>query len=103
MLRRLGLTDITVDYVVVDPLRVPRETFAAIWAAWRDGYADTISANTSISREVFLAQFDDMIATLEDPSGYGGPSRRARAGRSSASIGSIQNGCTRLATASPRS
>jgi SAM-dependent methyltransferase len=71
MLRRLGLTNITVDYVVVDPLRVPRATFAAIWAAWRDGYADAIAANTSISREVFLAQFDDMIATLDDPSGYG--------------------------------
>jgi SAM-dependent methyltransferase len=71
MLRRLALTDITVDYVVVDPLRVPRATFAAIWTAWRDGYADAIAANTSISREVFLAQFDDMIATLDEPSGYG--------------------------------
>jgi SAM-dependent methyltransferase len=71
ILRRLGLDDITIDYVVVDPLRVPRETFAAIWGAWRDGYADTIATNTSISRDVFLAQFDDMIATLRDPSGYG--------------------------------
>jgi SAM-dependent methyltransferase len=71
MLRRLGLTDLTVDYVVVDPLRVPRATFAAIWTAWRDGYADTIAANTSISRDAFIAHFDDMIATIEDPSGYG--------------------------------
>ena len=71
MLRRLGLTDITIDYVVVDPLRVPRATFAAIWGAWRDGYADTIAANTSIARDEFLAQFDDMIATIHDPSGYG--------------------------------
>jgi SAM-dependent methyltransferase len=71
ILCRLGLADITVDYVVVDPLRVPRETFAAIWTAWRDGYADAIAANTTISREVFLAQFDDMIATIRDPSGYG--------------------------------
>ena len=71
ILRRLGLADITVDYVVVDPLRVPRTTFAAIWAAWRDGYADAVSANTSISRGEFVAQFDDMIATLDDPSGYG--------------------------------
>ncbi len=31
ILRRLGLSNISVDYVVVDPLRVPRETFAAIW------------------------------------------------------------------------
>jgi SAM-dependent methyltransferase len=71
ILRRLGLADITVDYVVVDPLRVPRATFAAIWEAWRDGFADTVSAHTSIGRDTFVAQFDDMIATLGDPSGYG--------------------------------
>jgi SAM-dependent methyltransferase len=71
MLHRLGLADISVDYVIVDPLRVPRETFAAIWKAWRDGYADTVSANTSITRQVFLDQFEDMIATIWDPSGYG--------------------------------
>ena len=71
MLCRLGLADITVDYVVVDPLRVPRATFAAIWRAWSDGFADAVSANTSIARDVFLAQFEDMIATIRDPSGYG--------------------------------
>ena len=71
MLRRLGLADITIDYVVVDPLRVPRAIFAAIWGAWRDGYADTIATNTSIARDEFMAQFDDMIATIHDPSGYG--------------------------------
>ena len=38
ILHRLGLTDVTVDYVVVDTLRVPRATFAAIWEAWRDGW-----------------------------------------------------------------
>jgi len=64
-------TDITVDYVVVDPLRVLRATFAAIWGAWRDGFADAVSANTFIAREVFLAQCEDMIATIQDPSGYG--------------------------------
>jgi hypothetical protein len=30
ILRRLGFSDIMIDYVVVDPLRVPRKTFAAI-------------------------------------------------------------------------
>ena len=70
MLRELGLTRITVDYVVVDPLRVPRATFAAIWTAWRDGYAEAISENTSITREQFLAHFDDMIATIGDSNGY---------------------------------
>ena len=34
----LGFSDITLDYVVVDTLRVPRDVFAQIWAAWRDGY-----------------------------------------------------------------
>jgi ubiquinone/menaquinone biosynthesis C-methylase UbiE len=70
ILRRLGLTDITVDYVVVDPLRVPRPTFAAIFAAWRDGYAETVSEHTPIAREQFMAHFDDMIATIEDPDCY---------------------------------
>jgi ubiquinone/menaquinone biosynthesis C-methylase UbiE len=71
VLRRLGLSDITIDYIVVDPLRVPRETFAAIWMAWRDGYADAVAASTAITRERFLAHFNDMIATLHDPDGYG--------------------------------
>jgi SAM-dependent methyltransferase len=71
ILRRLGFTDITVDYVVVDPLRVPRETFAAIWEAWRDGFADAVSANSSIGRQAFVDHFEDMIATIRDPSGYG--------------------------------
>jgi SAM-dependent methyltransferase len=71
ILRRLGFTDITIDYVIVDPLRVPRETFAAIWIAWRDGFADAIAQHTSISREEFNAHFEGMIATIRDPSGYG--------------------------------
>jgi len=70
ILRRLGFSNITIDYIVVDPLRVPRETIAGIWKAWRDGYAGTISTHTSVSRETFLAHFDDMIATIEDPNSY---------------------------------
>ena len=69
-LRRLGLSEIAIDYVVVDPLRVPRETFAAIFAAWRDGYADTVSENAGIPRKMFVAHFDDMIATIQDPGRY---------------------------------
>jgi ubiquinone/menaquinone biosynthesis C-methylase UbiE len=69
--RQLGLTNLTVDYVVVDTLRVPRPTFAAIWEAWRDGYADAVAEHTPVTRERFIAHFDDMIATLRDPDGYG--------------------------------
>jgi SAM-dependent methyltransferase len=71
ILRALGLRDIKVDYVVVDPLRVPRDTFAAIWKAWRDGYADAVSTHTTITRAQFVEHFDDMLATLADPDGYG--------------------------------
>jgi hypothetical protein len=71
ILRRLGFTNITIDYVIVDPLRVPRDTFAAIWVAWRDGFADVIAKHTAITREQFYAHFEDMIATVRDPSGYG--------------------------------
>ena len=50
ILVRLGLADITVDYVVVDTIRVPRETFAAILEAWRDGYAEPIAERTRFTR-----------------------------------------------------
>lgn len=71
VLRSLGLEEIAVDYVVVDPLRVPRATFAAIWRAWRDGFVDAIAAHTSVSRHEAVDHFEGMIATLEDPDGYG--------------------------------
>jgi SAM-dependent methyltransferase len=70
ILRRLGFSDITIDYVIVDPLRVPRETMAAIWLAWRDGFADAIAQHTAVTRGTVQRHFDDMIATIRDPSGY---------------------------------
>lgn len=69
-LRRLGLEEISVDYVVVDPLRTPRATMAAIFAAWRDGYAGAFEAHTPFTRAAATAHFDDMLATLADPDGY---------------------------------
>ncbi|HET6923719.1 MAG TPA: methyltransferase domain-containing protein [Anaeromyxobacteraceae bacterium] len=70
ILRGLGLEQVAVDYVVVDTLRVARETFAAIWEAWRDGYVDAIAERTRLSREEARAHFDDQIATLRDPASY---------------------------------
>jgi ubiquinone/menaquinone biosynthesis C-methylase UbiE len=67
---RLGLVEIKIDYVVVDTLRVPRQTFAAILEAWRDGYADVIGEMTPINRESALAYFEQMIANVRDPFGY---------------------------------
>jgi ubiquinone/menaquinone biosynthesis C-methylase UbiE len=70
IMARLGLADIAVDYVVVDTLRVPRETFAAIMEAWRDGYADVIGEMTPISRDTALAYFEQTIANIRDPLSY---------------------------------
>ena len=70
ILATMNLEQITVDYIVVDTLRVPRETFAAIIEAWRDGYADSIGGLTPITREAAVAYFDQMIANIRDPRGY---------------------------------
>jgi hypothetical protein len=66
----MNLEQITVDHIVVDTLRVPRETFAAIIEAWRDGYADSISELRPITREAAVAYFDQMIAKIRDRRGY---------------------------------
>lgn len=66
----LGLTDITMDYVVVDTLRVPRETFAAILEAWRDGYVDPVAEHTRFTRAEAKAYFEQMIANTRDRRGY---------------------------------
>ena len=49
ILAALGLEEIAIDYVVVDTLRVPRETFAAIFEAWRDGYTDALAELTYLN------------------------------------------------------
>ena len=69
-LRELGFADVRVDYVIVDTVRVPRETFAAIWEAWRDGYTDVIAAHTRFSREEVAAYWEEMLACIRNPRGY---------------------------------
>ena len=70
ILASLGLESIAVDFVVVDTLRVPRETFARIWEAWRDGYADVIASHCGMTPAEVAAHFDDQIATLREPPAY---------------------------------
>jgi len=71
LLAELGLESITVEYAIVDTVRVPRAVFASIWESWRDGYADAIAEHTPIPRDEVLAHFEDMLATIRDPKGYG--------------------------------
>jgi ubiquinone/menaquinone biosynthesis C-methylase UbiE len=64
------LHEIRIDYVIVDTLRVPRETFAAIIEAWRDGYAEPVGEYTPISREKAVEYFNQMLVNIRDPLGY---------------------------------
>jgi ubiquinone/menaquinone biosynthesis C-methylase UbiE len=66
----LGLENIAVDYVIVDTLRVPRETFAAIITAWRDGYAELSAEYSRYSVKETTAYFNQMIETILDPKQY---------------------------------
>jgi ubiquinone/menaquinone biosynthesis C-methylase UbiE len=70
ILSALGMAAITVDYVVVDTVRVPRATFASILEAWRDGYVEAIGQLTPVSSVSALAYFNQMIANVRDPNGY---------------------------------
>ena len=69
ILKALGLTEIAIEYVVVDTLR-SRELFAAILGAWRDGYADSIGEFTRFPRQTAIDYFDQMIANVRNPDGY---------------------------------
>jgi hypothetical protein len=70
MLHDLKMRDVAVEYIVVDTLRVPRETFARIWEAWRDGYTDTIAQHGGVSREELERRWREMIDCARDPRGY---------------------------------
>jgi SAM-dependent methyltransferase len=61
-LRELAVDDIHTHYAIVDTERVPRATLAAIFTAWRDGYADDIAETLGLEAADVRAQFD---ATIE--------------------------------------
>ena len=67
---RLGLEDITLDYIIVDTLRCPREVFARIIGAWRDGYAGVSAETMGWPLERVEDYFDRMIANIRDPKAY---------------------------------
>jgi ubiquinone/menaquinone biosynthesis C-methylase UbiE len=70
ILAAMNLEAITVDYVVVDTVRVSRETFASILEAWRDGYVEPIAELTPVTREQAVAYFEQMIADIRNPHRY---------------------------------
>jgi ubiquinone/menaquinone biosynthesis C-methylase UbiE len=70
MLHALGVEELHVDYVTVDTVRVPRETFATMLEAWRDGYVDAIGARTALSSGEARALFNFIIASVRNPGEY---------------------------------
>ena len=70
LLQQAGYRDVAMDYVVVDTLRVPRDTFAGIIRAWRDGYTDSLAGVSGRAPDLVRADFDRMIAAIETPPFY---------------------------------
>jgi ubiquinone/menaquinone biosynthesis C-methylase UbiE len=70
LLRQLPLDDIRYDYVHVDTLRVPRDTFATIFTAWRDGYVEDCSKHLGIPEDQVREYFDATIDCIRDPDGF---------------------------------
>lgn len=70
LMRALGLVELRVDYAVVDTVRVPRETFAEIIRAWRDGYSRAIEERASFGPGEVRALFDSAISSILDPESY---------------------------------
>jgi len=69
-LRALPVERIRYDYVHVDTQRVPRETFASIFTAWRDGYVDDCAVHLAKPVEEIRAAFDATIDCIRDPDSY---------------------------------
>jgi SAM-dependent methyltransferase len=70
LMNTLGFEDLHVDYIVVDTIRVPRAIFAAIIAAWRDGYTEALARQTKLGVEEVRALFDQVVDSIADPQQY---------------------------------
>jgi SAM-dependent methyltransferase len=70
-LHALGLTELRVDYAVIDTVRVERRVLTGIFEAWRDGYTDVIAAHTDLGAREVRAAFEAIVAAFRDPGSYG--------------------------------
>lgn len=69
-LRALPVEAIDVHYAHVDTLHVPRDTFAAIFTAWRDGYTEATAASLGISEAEARDYFEATIECIRNPDGF---------------------------------
>lgn len=70
LLGELKLSDIRIDYLTVDTIRVDRIVFSDIMRSWRDGYAETLAAHSDLDTETVRALFDQVIDTIVDEKKY---------------------------------
>ena len=70
LLRALGFEHVSIQYLVLDTERVPREVLAGIIEAWRDGYASVLAQSAGRGVGEVQGLFDAALATLRDPEGY---------------------------------
>lgn len=70
ILHDLGMRDIRADYLTIDTLRVPRDTFARIWEAWRDGYTEAIVEHGGVPADEVSRRWREMIDCVRDARGY---------------------------------
>ena len=55
---------------MVDTVRVPRATFAAILQAWADGYADVLGEKSKLTVHEARALFQQIVASIRDTDSY---------------------------------
>lgn len=65
-LQKLPVEDIRVHYAIVDTERVPRDTFATIFEAWRDGYAEALAGYMGLPLEDVRQHFDETIECIRN-------------------------------------
>ena len=65
-----GIQKLSVTYLTVDTLRVPRDTMARIFESWGDGYAATVAETTGLNAAEARAGFADIARCIRDPEGY---------------------------------
>ncbi len=70
LLESRGYLNITMDYITVDTLRVPRATFAGIIRSWRDGYTAVLAEASGRSEDAVVADMNSLIHAIETPPNY---------------------------------
>jgi len=70
LLAQAGFRDIAMDFVTVDTLRVPRETFGGILQAWKDGYSPALAEASGWSIEAVQAGFDAILDSIRVEPNY---------------------------------